>query len=220
MLWDGLSVLFCWGIHSVKASLHHWTQHWDDYLLCVCVFYYWFHVNSKIWSSCYLKIGCLMWLLRLVWDEQTGVSGRALCLLCSSMCGALPARGSVESLWTDSGSRRVSTLSSRLQEMNLCARPFLAAVFMRRRRHYGCIWRDICHWMKVYFPLQSTFVEQMEMYRWVLFMFACSTLFSSTHLPLHRAVDDVQIVSVLKCHHMAQRESLSLENLVCNVCFI
>lgn len=51
-------------------------------------------------------------------------------------------------------------------------------------------------------------------------MFACSTLFSSTHLPLHRAVDDVQIVSVLKCHHMAQRESLSLENLVCNVCFI
>ena len=38
-------------------------------------------------------------------------------------------------------------------------------------------WRDICHWIKLYFPLPSTFVEQMEMYRWVLFMYACSALF-------------------------------------------
>ena len=185
-------------------------------IICSVRVYYWFHVNSgKIRSSCSLKIGCLMWLLRLGWNEQTGVSGRALCLLCSSMCGAPPARGSVESLWTDSDSRRVSTLSSRSQETNLCARPFLAAVFMDV---FGEIF--VAEWKFIFLcrvHLLNKWKCTDECY---LCLLAPHSFFPSTLLPLHRAVDDVQIVSMLKCHHMAQRESLSLENLVCNVCFI
>lgn len=41
----------------------------------------------------------------------------------------------------------------------------LAAVFVRRRRHYGCIWRDLSLNETLFSFGKSTFVEQMEMYR-------------------------------------------------------
>lgn len=141
-----------------------------------------------IWSFGYL--------MSVVWNEQTHVLMRGVWRQ-SFVSGAEPLLHGARPNHCEqrvSGSQRFPTLSSGSQEMNPCAHPISAAVFMRRRRHYGCIWKDICHWMKVYFAWLSTFVEQMEMHRWVILCCA----FWSTLLPVHRALDDVQFVSVFE----------------------
>lgn len=138
-------------------------------------------VPHFIWSFGYL--------MSVVWNEQTSVLTRGVRQQ-SFVSGAEPL---LRGARPNHCEQRVSR-SSGSQEMNLCAHPFSAAVFMRRRCHYGCIWKDICHWMKVYFPWLSTFVEQMEMHRWVILCCA----FWSTLLLVHRALDDVQFVSVFE----------------------
>lgn len=57
-----------------------------------------------------------------------------------------------------------------------------------------------------------TFVEQMEMYIRVLFMFAWPALFlsPSTLLPSHWAVDSVQFVSVVEGYHRTRRKNCPL----------
>lgn len=130
-------------------------------------------------------------------------SDGALCVVCSSMCGARSNHCELTAVHPHS----VSVMAG---QGSLCSRPFLAAVFMRRRCLCGCIWRDVddvTEW-KFIFLCKSMFVEHIEIYRWVLFMFACSALFSSTLLPLHRAADNV-LCLCLERHHEAQRENLT-----------
>lgn len=51
------------------------------------------------------------------------------------------------------------------EQMSLCVCPLLAAVFVRRRHHYGCIWRDLSLNETLFSFGKSTFVEQIELYR-------------------------------------------------------
>lgn len=140
-------------VTSVRASLHRHDLS--------------FSVNSKLRSSFIWTFDFLLWLLRLfseqtqIWASCGSPSARAR----SNHCERSMVSGSPLSLCRVDHRRRV------------CARFVLAAVLERRRHRRGCLSERDLSLNQSYFPLQHTFVDQMEMYRWVLFMFDCTTLF-------------------------------------------
>lgn len=91
-------------------------------------------VPHSVWG-----FGYLMRLLTLVWNGLAAWGPAA----------ELPLLGGAGGLITVN--RRSAAPGGSPALMNLCARPSSAAVFMRRRRHDGCIWEDVCHWMSSFF---------------------------------------------------------------------
>lgn len=203
---DALSLLSCWVLQSVSGSAHVSLHTTFRPLFVCCVLCLNVCVMSVLNSAHFMKV---LVTVEVQFEMNKPLfchvesSDGALCVVCSSMCGARSNHCEVTAVHPHS----VSVMAG---QGSLCSRPFLAAVFMRRRCLCGCIWRDVddvTEW-KFIFLCKSMFVEQIEIYRWVLFMFACSALFSSTLLPLHRAADNV-LCLCLERHHEAQRENFT-----------
>lgn len=143
-----------------------------------------------------------------------GSSCRVLCVcFVAATAELLSRRGAPSNHCEQTADCRWHPASSSRAQRRLCVRPCFSCCICEETTLLWMYLEIHLSLNETLFPsAKITFVEQMEMYIRVLFMFAWPALLlsPSTLLPLHRAVDNVQFVSVVGGYHRTRRKNCPL----------